>query len=289
MGVTVKTLLTHLRERQELHGVRAFNFHHILLNNALESAHYPASAQSVLDSEDPDHQVDFKKLQPTKMEEVAKARASTNQVNPIPIPLIEETRFEPVPSASNGRAPEQSFTAVPPPGWSQMPQPQFWHPNFMPAPNPQMPHYPPPFPYAYNPQLTNQLAGHPAWGPPSLPPAEQPVQLPAQQAHGFHPPQTPFEPGILMPPPFHSPSQIIDPHPIPSGDPPFAFMYPIPLDNRPPINQSVRTPRKKPPSDTPKKTPGKRKRKEAEDTPSKNPTRVSNRTRTPKKIFEIEQ
>jgi hypothetical protein len=93
-----------------------------------------------------------------------------------------------------------------------------------------------------------------------------------------------------VPPTFRPPSKFIDPHPIPPGDPPFTYIYPpVPFDQRP-IDPSVTTPTKKSPSKkTPRKTPGKRKREEAEDTPSKKPIRASNRTRTPKKMFEINQ
>jgi hypothetical protein len=50
MGLTVKGLLTHLRERQKEHGVRAFYFHHILRNNQLEPAEYPDPAQAAIAS-----------------------------------------------------------------------------------------------------------------------------------------------------------------------------------------------------------------------------------------------
>ena len=329
MGVTVKTLLIHLREHQEQYGVRAFRFHHVLRNNVVESANYPTNAQSVLDSEDPDDQVELKPKTATKKEEVTEA--STSQIHPIP---IQETTHKHV-SSTNERAPEQPSIPVPLLGWSQMPHPNSWHPHLMPFSNPNMPHYSLPFPYGYD--------SHPVWWPSPVPPAEQPLRHPEQLVHGFHAPPKPPEPGMLITPPFHPPSQFMDPqtmpqwgghsvwgptpgppaeqslrgfhappkppeprmpsappfqppshsmdpHPIPTGDPPFAFMYPIPLDPKP-IDQSVRTPtKKKPPPDTPKKTPGKRKRKEAgEDTPFKEPTRASNRTRTPKKRFEIDQ
>jgi hypothetical protein len=65
-------------------------------------------------------------------------------------------------------------------------------------------------------------------------------------------------------------------------------MYPspsIPFVQRP-MDHSVKTPTKKLPAN-PTKTSAKRKKKELEDTPSKKSTRASNRTRTPKKMFEI--
>jgi hypothetical protein len=76
MGVAVKTLLLHLRERQERLGVRAFHFHHVLRNNALESAHYPDTAQAVLDSEDPEDLMDLTNVNTSKKEEMARANFS---------------------------------------------------------------------------------------------------------------------------------------------------------------------------------------------------------------------
>jgi hypothetical protein len=49
MGANVKNLLGHLRERQEELGVNSFQFHHILRNNKLEPAAYPAAAQAIID------------------------------------------------------------------------------------------------------------------------------------------------------------------------------------------------------------------------------------------------
>jgi hypothetical protein len=120
-------------------------------------------------------------------------------------------------------------------------------------------------------------------------PAEQLLQLPANAENGFHDPAGAAGPGMPVAPPFRPPSQVIDPHPIPSGDPPFAFIHPaVPFDQRA-IDQSVRTPTKNLLSKTSRKTPGKRTREKAVDTPSKTPTRTSNRTRIPKKMFEIDQ
>jgi hypothetical protein len=48
MGITVKALLSHLRDRQKNLGVNAFNFHHVLRNNKLEPAEYPEDAQAVI-------------------------------------------------------------------------------------------------------------------------------------------------------------------------------------------------------------------------------------------------
>jgi hypothetical protein len=50
MGANVKKLLGHLRERQEILGVNAFHFHHVLQNNKLELAEYPATAKVVIDA-----------------------------------------------------------------------------------------------------------------------------------------------------------------------------------------------------------------------------------------------
>ena len=49
MGANVKILLGHLRERQEELGVNSFRFHHVLRNNKLEPATYPAAAQAIID------------------------------------------------------------------------------------------------------------------------------------------------------------------------------------------------------------------------------------------------
>ena len=48
MGVHVKSLLSHLRQRQEELGVKAFQFHHILKLNLMEPADYPPAAKAAL-------------------------------------------------------------------------------------------------------------------------------------------------------------------------------------------------------------------------------------------------
>jgi hypothetical protein len=48
MGLKVKNLLNHLRDRQEEHGVKAFYFHHILRNGKLEPAQYPKEAEEAI-------------------------------------------------------------------------------------------------------------------------------------------------------------------------------------------------------------------------------------------------
>jgi hypothetical protein len=48
MGLSVKELLNHLRQRQEDLGVNAFHFHHILKNQKLEPAEYPPEAMKVI-------------------------------------------------------------------------------------------------------------------------------------------------------------------------------------------------------------------------------------------------
>jgi len=279
MGVSVKQLLLHLRERQEQLGVRAFQFHHVLRNNTLEPASYPNAAQSIYDSEDHVDQVDVKPVE--------KAREAVAKVSN-PIPPLEETSHIPVPSAivNNGCVPEQQSHSVPPPGWSQMPGPNYWHPFFMSATNSNLKPTDLPFPIMY-PQFMPQWTGQPGWGPPPVPPSDQPLRSAESAGLGFHAPTTVAGPGMAVTPTFRPPSDFIDPHPIPSGDPPFTYPQ-VPFAPRP-IDPSVTTPTKKLPSKkTPGKTPGKRKREEAEDTPSKKPTRVSNRTRTPKKMFEID-
>jgi hypothetical protein len=287
MGVRIKTLLLHLRERQEQLGVRAFHFHHVLRNNTLEPASYPDSAQSVLDSED--------QMDQANVMQVATAKTETTAMVPSPIPPMEEKSHNPVkplPSAiANERcAPEQHSTSVAPPGWSQLPGPNYCQPYFMSATNSNPMPADPRFPIMYNPHFMPQWGGQPGWGPPPVPPAEQLLRIAEHSGHGFHAPTGAAGPEMPVPPTFRPPSKFIDPHPIPTGDPPYTYIYPpVPFDQRP-IDPSVTTPTKKSPSKkTPRKTPGKRKRGEAEDTPSKTPTRASNRTRTPKKMFEINQ
>ena len=53
MGINVKLLLNHLRERQKEHGVNAFRFHHILRNNKLEVAEYPEESTAVMATDGP--------------------------------------------------------------------------------------------------------------------------------------------------------------------------------------------------------------------------------------------
>jgi len=284
MGVAVKSLLAHLRERQEQCGVQAFQFHHVLRNNVLEAAAYPTSAQTILESEHPEDQVDSKGLKPSKT--IKEAKAITIQKNPIAIPPIGDNGSNAGPSAF---VPDQLSHPVPPPVWSQMPGPNYWAPHFMSGPNPNsMPTYQQ-VPLMYDPQLMQQCGVQPGLPLPVILPAGQLHQYSEQPVGGFHAPPNAVAPGMPFAAPLHPPNQLIDPHPIPSGDPPFALIYPqIPFDQRP-IDHSVRTPTKKLPLKTPKKTPGKRKRKEPEETPSQTPTRASNRTRTPKKFFEIDQ
>ena len=294
MGVSVKTLLIHLRERQEQFGVCAFHFHHVLRNTVLEPAHYPDTAQSVLDSED---QVDFKIAKTSKINEVPKA--STTPEGPIPMSPIGDHTQNPSPVVDNVSVPAQHFMPVAPPGWSQFPAPAYWGPQFMPAANPNpLPHYPQ-YSIMYDQQLMPQYEGQPGRTAAPVPAAEHPLQLPEQLMNGFQGPSRavamgrpvpPFHP-LPVPLPFHPPCQSVDPHPIPSGDPPFTYLHPspsIPFVQRP-MDHSVKTPTKKLPANTTTKTSAKRKKKEVEDTPSKKPTRASNRTRTPKKMFEVVQ
>ena len=362
MGVGIRTLLSHLRERQEKLGVRAFHFQHVLRNNVVESACYPDSAQSILDSEDPVEHVEVSSVNTPKVEAPVKVPATKEAKQRIPVP-------------STTVSPEQHSKPVPPPGWTQMPGPNYWPAHFMSAihSNPV-----PTFPFPYQPYLMPQWGGPPGWGPPPAPSVERSLHTPDQTANGFlapagatpgipvpsspfpadfrHPqpippveqfpqihgqpvngfhapgaagatpgipvPSSPFPADFMHPQPippveqfpqipgqpvngFHGPgaapvlqtpvsqpfcplSQFNDPHPMPSGEPPFAKFYPcVPLDQFR-NDCSVTTPTKKPLPKTPKKTPGKRKREDHEDTPSNKPTRSSNRTRTPKKIFEIE-
>ncbi len=184
----------------------------------------------------------------------------------------------------------------------------------------------PPFPFLYHPQFMPQYGGQPGWGPLPALLVDQQLPLAEHPVHEFHDPARGPGPGMPVHPLFHPlnhfidlqailpaeqllpipvylpkvmgpgmlaqslfcpPSQSIDPYPIPSGDPPFAYLHPPALFNQNLVDQPVRTPTKKLPPKTSRKTPGKRKREEAVDTPSKTPTRASNRTRTPKKMFEI--
>ena len=52
MGVQIKTLLIHLRKRQEQLGVNGFHFHYILRNNILEAAEYPDEAKAALEGKE---------------------------------------------------------------------------------------------------------------------------------------------------------------------------------------------------------------------------------------------
>ena len=48
MGRSVKTLIAHLRRRQEEYGVNAFHFHHIYQNQKVEPSCYPPEAQAII-------------------------------------------------------------------------------------------------------------------------------------------------------------------------------------------------------------------------------------------------
>jgi hypothetical protein len=58
MGISVKSLLKHLRDRQVTLSSGAFNFHHVLRNNNLETAEYPKEAQKVLEGKDSGANID---------------------------------------------------------------------------------------------------------------------------------------------------------------------------------------------------------------------------------------
>jgi len=53
MGISVKSLLNHLRERQIELGVNAFIFHHVLRNNKVEPSEYPPQAKATIDGDSP--------------------------------------------------------------------------------------------------------------------------------------------------------------------------------------------------------------------------------------------
>ena len=149
------------------------------------------------------------------------------------------------------------------------------------------------FPFA-GPNTALPEAGAPASTPPG-PPA---FQFPGPN-NSFPDLAAAIQAGFPLGPPSYAqpPYPPTDSHPIPPGEPPFAqFYHRVPVDpSLPPAVPAVSTPSKKgsrTPKNTPArhtaKTPGKRKREVQEESPTKNPTRVSMRTRTPKKHFEMD-
>jgi hypothetical protein len=231
--------------------------------------------------------MDLTNVNTSKKEEMA--RANFSPMGPIAaIPIVEEAIQQPPAIFNDARLLAPHSMPVAPPGWNQLTGPNYWGPQFISTSNPNpIPNYT--LTPVYDPQIMPQWGGQPTWDPVLGPPAQPLLQHPHPPMHWFHAPTKAAEPAMPVQPPFHPPSHSIDSHPIPPGDPPYAFRFPaVPFDERF-IDHSVSTPTKKVHPQTPKKTPAKRKRQEVEDTPSKKPTRASNRTRTPKKIFEIGQ
>jgi hypothetical protein len=349
----VKSLLSHLRQRQEQHGIQAFQFHHVLRNNELVPAEYPESARSALTVVPiteplpiPDQKTknsgkaktSGKSKSPTKSRSPAKSKSSVKSKSPV---------------KSKTKGPPRSPEEVKPPIKSESPQklePNLPSPDLLPHvvgdtvtapvtppfrfPTPQiqnayeqvpqsqydplllatndataMPVAPPPLqvnhpayhpgwahnagylPMAANPPPNLGLLADPRlammfqqalsqWGGPQGWAAQQPpaAQPPEPHVSGLHHPVAPPAPNIGGPPAFFVPVQQRDPHPIPLGEPPFSIYQQVGLDQ----------PDQAGPSTSAVQTPRKRKREAIQETPSKKPTRTSNRTPTPRKFIQIE-
>ena len=314
MGVNVKSLLICLRERQELYGVGAFKFHHVLCNNQLEPAKYPEAAISAMNpkpKEDESQEV----VSPPKKGKGKQSRSS----GPINSNVYDPVLMAGDPPARSG----QTQPALPTP--TTLPAFQHgWPPitisSHQSGAGPLIP--PPLNPNVMSnlqyPQMYNHMPywgiGPPGWPPGTVTTGQTTFQIPgpipglpdtgattSNHAH-LGPTPLPFEgpnDGV------HDPaatsvlcSSIISNNPIPPGEPPFAHLQcRPPADPSPPAvapaigipskKGSGRTP-KNTPSKNPARTPVKRMREDEEDSPTKRPTRVSTRTRTPKKHFEID-
>ena len=193
------------------------------------------------------------------------------------VPLTDQGLYDPLLFANKG----QDFTLVQDPGATG---PSSWpHPPLFPT----MPLIPPQFhPGAYGDprynimiqQMMSQIGGLSGWPPVAAP--MQLNQIPEPQLQVFHHPAPPGMPVFNTLPPQQPNYGSMDPHPIPHGEPPFGLVqYSISQDQEWNPGQIIT-----PPMDSPKKTPRKRKREEVEvkDTPSKQPTRSSNRTKIPR-------
>ena len=75
MGVQVKSLLSHLRMRQEVFGVKTFQFQHVLKDNEMVLAEYPPAARDALSS-DPVMQ------DPIKSDPITPGPVNVNQGSP---------------------------------------------------------------------------------------------------------------------------------------------------------------------------------------------------------------
>ena len=143
MGVQVKSLLSHLRQRQEELGVKAFQFTHVLKNNGMEPAEYPPAARAALSSnpvtlepvdlgeqESPEKQKPrgrSKKQSPTKSKSPrkpknpakAKHKSESPSKPPIKTESLQEMECVPVPSmdvfGALAMAPFALAPAAPPP------------------------------------------------------------------------------------------------------------------------------------------------------------------------------
>jgi len=314
MGVSVKTLLTHLRQRQEQLGVQAFFFRHILRNNELEPAEYPEGAEAALNSKPVGHVNSSQKKEPEEEVIIPSIKGKGKETNPNPgIGTSDSTTYDPALMA---------FSLPTPPAQQH---PFAYHQSALPGPqhnpashNPAAPIVPPPLHppimptdpryammfHQYMSQMGNM--GQQGWGAPPIPPAQQAFH-PPEHHYGLQAPGGAMFPSIPLPTPFPPPFPSFDPHPIPPGEPPFSHLFhSFPMDQTsgpvmpkgPPITTPFKknltktpgktTPSKKNSTKTPVKTPGKRKRQEVEDSPSKTPTRVSSRQRTQTKPFEIQ-
>jgi hypothetical protein len=302
MGMNVKTLLMHLRERQVEHGVNAFNFHHVLLNNKLVRAAYSDEAKPTIEGRSLITVLDNMDISPptpipsprkssrkkatkrkgsqrtpseVKQEDMAVLLTTTTPLSPgrpevfNNLPALVTTN---TPLAISGPTPGASSS-----GLTMLPsQPALpSHPLQFPAdlplglpPNPFHPSFPS-YGFPYNQHQYNH---------------HQYMSFILHQQQSGNPD---FKPPVgdgypLVPWPSAFPQQNIDPQLLPPGEPIFSFPFPQPQLNRAnvaTVGKETQQSEKKTPSSKNKRTP-KRKRS-ASPVPEDNTPSRSGRSRKP--------
>jgi hypothetical protein len=235
MGMKVKALLHHLRERQTEYGVNAFNFQNILQGSTLEPSKYPVEARQTIENTIPCAEIDIKDFpltspMPTPSQSPKKKSSKGKAVNRTilvpPISTISNngaqvidklvsmtTTQDALESSVLSSTGSSSSLTIPPPHPSNP-----WNSSQFP------PHVPP--------------AGVPPNLYPSFPPYGFPYNQPyisyfLQQQAGMNDMQAPvgdgYHPMWAGPPPF--PPANIDPLLLPPGQPTFSFPLPYSQTN----------------------------------------------------------
>jgi hypothetical protein len=305
MGLSVKALLNHLRERQKDLGVKAFYFCNVLHNNKVEPANYPDQCQTILD--DPTGgmvdsnamAVDGKNKRPERAVgspvKTSEAKVKVAADSPGPSQFTFEAVKDAIKESTNGSLPsplnDDLPTSVIHPN-----VPGFYHPWPM-GPHPMLPPaglqptshsmgpthghpYHQPYPVPYDPQY--MAYWNRQMGDMSYPPAAAAGHS-NNRPYGLDPTLNDMDPHLLPPgaPVFSHIPPSFQPNMYNPAGPPMTVPGMPPFDTKIPVQGPSTGPAKA----SPKKTPNKRKRT-PDDTEPNTPSRSGRRRKPSQKVLD---